>query len=50
MAMKMETEEARDDDYLNLFQLYMAFASRCNDASTIQGVVVSRQIGEWISD
>ena len=50
MAHKMTTEEARDDDFLNLFQLYLAFATRCNYASTIQGVIVSRQIGEWLSD
>ena len=35
MALKMTTEEARDDDFINLFQLYLAFATRCNYASTI---------------
>ena len=50
MTAKMQTEEARDDDFLNLFQLYLAFMTRCNYGSTIQGVIVTRQIGEWLSD
>ena len=48
MSKKMETDEYREDDEINLFQLYIAFSQRCNYAATMQGVVVLRQIGEYL--
>ena len=46
MGTKMGTDETQDDDFLNWFQLYIAFMTRCNYMATMQGVIVSRQIGE----
>ena len=48
MAVKMTTDEFSETDYLNLFQLYLGFATRCNYLTTVEGVIVSRQIGEWM--
>ena len=42
MAQKMETDEFQDGDYLNIFQLYISFAQRCNYWATFEGVIVSR--------
>ena len=35
MVRKMQTEESTEDDFLNVFQLYLSFATRCNYWSTI---------------
>ena len=50
MALKMSTDEFQEDDYLNIFQLYVAFLTRCNYFTTVEGVIVSRYIGEWLED
>lgn len=49
LQSKHGTDEWTDEDILNLFQLYLGFGQRCNYFTTIQGVIVSRQIGEWLS-
>mmetsp|Transcript_19956 Transcript_19956/g.26937 ORF Transcript_19956/g.26937 Transcript_19956/m.26937 type:complete len:84 (+) Transcript_19956:147-398(+) len=42
LSIKMETPQSNDQDFLNIFQLWISFSSRCNYFATIQGVVVSR--------
>ena len=48
LANRMRLEGAVDEDYLNLFQMWLALASRCNYFTTVEGVIVSRQIGETL--
>ena len=48
MLIKMRTDEKGDTDLLNLFQMYLTFATRCNYWATVEGVVVSQQIGQYL--
>ena len=50
LANRMEwyPEEATEADFLNLVQLWISLATRCNYMTSLEGIIVSRQIGDWM--
>ena len=48
--MEWHPEEATEADFLNLVQLWISLATRCNYMTSLEGIIVSRQIGDWMQD